>query len=236
MNRMAVRLSVARRSWSALAPVGCEESGGRTTHESLRGAPAKISMTLIEVLRVETGVVILSGVASCTNGVVTLVTARPAPVPVNSTFTIVVEADVAGPSLGTEREGARESPRPQLRFSLPEPPKSFESGAIQPPPEFDKGVLVDEDSSLGFSTTSRTFGAIDGSRTMSLSVVRTLPSSLKMSLKNLSSIRRSRRVQVVVNLSSSSAARKATRKLVTSAIIPSTVECDRYPTSAPRIF
>ena len=198
-------------------------------------------MRLSEALRVATGARIAPWTASCATEGDALVMARPAPVPVNSTFTVVVEADVAGPLFGAERGEGHRGLRPRLvpLFESPEVvlPKSFESGAIHPLVGInERAFSPDEDSSLGFSVISRTFGAIDGSRTMSLRVVRSVPNSLKMSFKNLSRVRRSRRVQIVVNLSSSSAARKMTRKLTTSATIPFTVECDRWPTSAPRMF
>src|SRR6266436_6648053 len=138
MARPAARPSVERRSWSAPAPFRREESGGRMTHESLRGAPTKIPIRLVEVLRIATG----AAIASCTvcraaGG--TLVTARPAPVPVNSTFTVVADADVAGPSLGTDRGEGRVGPRVRLtpcgatsRFESLDMalPKNFENGAI----------------------------------------------------------------------------------------------------------
>ena len=193
-------------------------------------------MRPIEVLRVATGAKIASCVASCAIGAETLVTARPAPVPVNSMLTVVAEADVAGPVFGVGREETPKGPRPRLTpwgdtplFESPEValPNSFESGAIHPLGINEEAFSPGVDSSLGFNVISRTFGAIDGSRTISLNVVRSVPSSLNISLKNLSRFRRSRRVQIVVNLSSSSAERKTTRKLVTSATIPSTVECDR---------
>ena len=114
MARSAARPSIARRNRSPLDPCCREEPGERTTQESLRGAPAKMPMRPIEVLRVATGARIASGVASCAIGAETLVTARPAPVPVNWMFTVVAEADVAGPVFGEGREETPKGPRPRL--------------------------------------------------------------------------------------------------------------------------
>src|SRR5882762_4354120 len=111
ITRPAARPSVERRSWSAPAPFCRDKPSGRTTHESLCRAPAKMPTRLAEVFRVATGATIASCAVS-RGAADTLVTARPAPVPVNSTFTVVADADVAGPSLGTNRGEGHVGPRP----------------------------------------------------------------------------------------------------------------------------
>ena len=178
-----------------------------------------------------------------------LVTERPTPAPLNSTLTVIAEAESAGCSFGTTRGGGR--PRPRLRAGgesardaaasceVPLPPgspRSFEIGAIHDGALF---PVASEAASAacafdGFSAISLTFPATVGSRMTSLRVTRIWPSSVKTSLNNFNKLRRSRRVHVVVVFSSSRNARKCPRRAVTSFTMALTVVRERWLTSAPR--
>ena len=178
-------------------------------------------------------------------------TARPTAAPLNSTFTVMADAERAGWSLGAMRGGGR--PRPMLRAggesardaaeseeAAPPPgsPRNLERGAIQ------EGALGFVASSLeagsmacafeGFIAISLTLEAIVGSRMTSFNVTRNAPSSVKTSLTSLSRPRRSRRVHVVVTFSSSRKGRKWFRNAFASLRIALTVERERWLTSAPR--
>lgn len=112
-----------------------------------------------------------------------LVTARPSPVPENSTLTVVVDADAAGAIFGTslaDRAGAcprlldRISGEGPLSFGAAGAPKSFVRGAIHPA-AFELALLSRSTRGVvsamdGFKAISLILGAREGSRTTSFNV------------------------------------------------------------------
>ena len=119
----------------------------------------------------------------------------------------------------------------EVGFSSP-PWKSFTIGAIHPaaPPVVSFPARAFE----GFIAASLIFGARDGSRITSLSVVLNSPSSLNASLRRLKRARKSFRVHTVMILSSSSSDRKLDRRSAASETMEPTVVLERWLTSPVR--
>ncbi len=184
-----------------------EGAVGRTTHGSTSaleaGAPAKMPMKLDDTLWwVDMPTSIEDSVAEMVGcGEKVLVTARPTPVPENSTLTVVAEAASAGPSLGTNRAGrtvSRLFPRVALRVggprslwdisTLPVGEKSLDMGAIHaatPPCNPASRSFSNRSASAlpGFKASSLIRKASEGSRTISFTVTRSWPNSVNASLK-----------------------------------------------------
>ena len=174
------------------------------------------------------------------------------PVPENWTLTVVAEAAKAGLTFGIWRVGLVVPFVPLECTSVewwsstdvvasvrPTSEKSLDIGAIHPAATYwakFSRPCASVSAFPGFNANSLTRLAVEGSRMISLRVIRIWPISANASLTNLKSRRTSLGVQCNITSSFSNNDRNWWRRSVASESIWLTVLRDRCPTSAPLRF